>query len=56
MSRHDQRSTRLRHRPSRAVPSLIAGILLLAAGVALAWLSHHPAGQRHVAHPAAGTT
>ncbi len=39
MSRHDQRSTRLRHRPSRAVPALIAGILLLAAGIALVWLT-----------------
>ena len=39
MSRHDKRSTRLRHRPSRAVPALIAGTLLLAAGVALVWLS-----------------
>ena len=39
MSRHDQRSTRLRHRPSRAVPALIAGTLLSAAGVALVWLS-----------------
>lgn len=39
MSRHDQRSTRLRHRPSRAVPALIAGTVLLAAGVALVWLS-----------------
>ena len=39
MSRHGQRSSRLRHRPSRAVPSLIAGILLLAAGVALVWLA-----------------
>lgn len=39
MSRHDQRSTRLRHRPSRAVPALIAGTLLLAAGAALVWLS-----------------
>ena len=39
MSRYDQRSTRLRHRPSRAVPALIVGIVLLAAGVALVWLS-----------------
>ena len=39
MSRNDQRSMRLRHRPSRAVPALIVGILLLAAGVALAWLA-----------------
>ena len=39
MSRHGQRSTRLRHRPSRAVPALIVGLLLLAAGVALVWLS-----------------
>ena len=39
MSRHNQRSTRLRHRPSRAIPALIAGILLLAAGAALVWLS-----------------
>lgn len=39
MSRHDQRSTRLRHRPSRAIPALIAGIVLLAAGAALVWLS-----------------
>ena len=39
MSRHDQRSTRLRHRPSRAVPALTVGTLLLAAGAALVWLS-----------------
>ena len=39
MSRHDRRPTRLRHRPSRAVPALIAGILLLAVGVALVWLA-----------------
>ncbi|MDN4645190.1 DUF6286 domain-containing protein [Arthrobacter sp. PsM3] len=39
MSRHGQRSSRLRHRPSRAVPSIIAGILLLAAGVGLVWLT-----------------
>lgn len=39
MSRHERRSPRLRHRPSRAVPALIAGILLLAVGTALAWLA-----------------
>jgi multisubunit Na+/H+ antiporter MnhC subunit len=39
MSRRGQRSSRLRHRPSRAVPSIIAGILLLAVGVALVWLT-----------------
>lgn len=39
MSRHGQQSTRLRHRPSRAIPALIVGLLLLAAGVALVWLS-----------------
>ncbi len=39
MSRHDGRSTRLRRRPSRAVPALIVGFLLLAAGVALVWLT-----------------
>lgn len=39
MSRHDGRSTSLRRRPSRAVPALIVGILLLAAGVALVWLT-----------------
>jgi hypothetical protein len=39
MSRDGQQSSRLRHRPSRAIPSLIAGILLLAAGVALVWLA-----------------
>jgi uncharacterized protein YjeT (DUF2065 family) len=39
VSRTDRRSPRLRHRPSRAVPALIAGILLLAAGVALVWLT-----------------
>jgi hypothetical protein len=39
MSGHSHRSARLRHRPSRAVPSLIAGILLLATGVALVWLT-----------------
>lgn len=37
MSRHDGKATPLRHRPSRAVPALILGTLLLAAGVALAW-------------------
>ncbi|MBG0740451.1 hypothetical protein IV500_13775 [Paeniglutamicibacter antarcticus] len=39
MSRHDGRSTSLRRRPSRTVPALIVGILLLAAGVALVWLT-----------------
>jgi hypothetical protein len=39
VSRHERRSPRLRHRPSRAVPALIAGILLLAVGVALVWLA-----------------
>lgn len=39
MSRPGQRSTPLRHRPSRTVPALIAGVLLLAAGVALVWLA-----------------
>lgn len=39
MSRNDGRSNRLRHRPSRAVPALIVGILLLAAGTALTWLA-----------------
>ncbi len=39
MSRPGQRSTRLRHRPSRAIPALIAGTIILAAGVALVWLS-----------------
>ena len=39
MSRRSQRSTSLRHRPSRAVPSIIAGLLLLATGVALVWLA-----------------
>ena len=39
MSRPDRRSTRLRHRPSRAVPALIVGFLLLAAGVTLVWLA-----------------
>ncbi|MET3172794.1 UNVERIFIED_ORG: hypothetical protein ABIB52_000622 [Arthrobacter sp. UYCu721] len=37
MSRHDGKATPLRHRPSRAVPALILGTLLLAAGVALGW-------------------
>ncbi|WP_104044909.1 DUF6286 domain-containing protein [Arthrobacter sp. ZGTC412] len=37
MSRRDGKATPLRHRPSRAVPSLILGTLLLAAGVALVW-------------------
>lgn len=37
MSRHDGKATPLRHRPSRAVPALILGTLLLAAGMALAW-------------------
>ncbi|MBP2385984.1 divalent metal cation (Fe/Co/Zn/Cd) transporter [Paeniglutamicibacter kerguelensis] len=39
MNRHNQRSTSLRHRPSRAVPALIAGTLLLAVGISLAWLA-----------------
>ena len=39
MSRRSQRSTSLRHRPSRAVPSIIAGLLLVATGVALVWLT-----------------
>ncbi|MET1066069.1 MAG: DUF6286 domain-containing protein [Arthrobacter sp.] len=39
MSRHDRRSPSLRHRPSRAVPALIAGTLLLALGIALVWLA-----------------
>jgi hypothetical protein len=39
VSRNERRSPRLRHRPSRAVPALIAGILLLALGVALVWLA-----------------
>lgn len=39
MSRPGQRSTRLRHRPSRAIPALIAGTIILAAGVGLVWLS-----------------
>ncbi|MBT2586538.1 DUF6286 domain-containing protein [Arthrobacter sp. ISL-95] len=37
MSRHDGKVTPLRHRPSRAIPALILGTLLLAAGVALVW-------------------
>ncbi|HEY8699787.1 MAG TPA: DUF6286 domain-containing protein [Arthrobacter sp.] len=37
MSRHNGKATPLRHRPSRAVPALILGTLLLAAGVALVW-------------------
>ena len=37
MSRHDGKAAPLRHRPSRAVPALILGTLLLAAGVALGW-------------------
>jgi hypothetical protein len=37
MSRHGGKAIPLRHRPSRAVPALILGTLLLAAGVALAW-------------------
>ncbi len=39
MSRHDGRSTSLRRRPSRTVPALIVGILLLATGVVLVWLT-----------------
>ncbi|MET3810415.1 DUF6286 domain-containing protein [Arthrobacter sp. UYEF3] len=39
MSRNNGRSTPLRRRPSRTVPALIVGILLLAAGVALVWLT-----------------
>lgn len=39
MSRGQARSTRLRRRPSRTVPALAVGILLLAAGTASAWLA-----------------
>ena len=39
MSRTDGRSSPLRRRPSRAVPAMIVGVLLLAAAVALFWLS-----------------
>lgn len=39
MSRNAGRSSRLRRRPSRTVPALIVGCLLLAAAVALVWLS-----------------
>ncbi|MCB5275336.1 hypothetical protein BJG92_02884 [Arthrobacter sp. SO5] len=39
MSRNDGQSTPLRRRPSRTVPASIVGILLLAAGVALVWLT-----------------
>ncbi|PYI65712.1 hypothetical protein CVV68_16845 [Arthrobacter livingstonensis] len=39
MSRHNERSTRLRHRPSRTVPALIVSLVLLALSVALVWLS-----------------
>ncbi|MET3720912.1 MULTISPECIES: DUF6286 domain-containing protein [unclassified Arthrobacter] len=39
MSRNNGQSTRLRRRPSRTVPASIVGILLLAAGVALVWLT-----------------
>jgi Family of unknown function (DUF6286) len=39
MSRHDKKATPLRHRPSRAVPALILGLLLLASGVGLVWAS-----------------
>ena len=37
MSRHDGKGAPLRHRPSRAVPALILGTLLLAAGAVLVW-------------------
>lgn len=39
MSRRDRRSTRLRRRSARTVPALLVGILLLAIGIGLAWLS-----------------
>ena len=39
MSRNNGRSTRLRRRPSRTIPALVAGILLLAISVGLAWVS-----------------
>ena len=39
MSRNDGRSSRLRRRPSRTVPAIVVGIVLLAASVALAWAS-----------------
>ncbi|MEO8220929.1 MAG: DUF6286 domain-containing protein [Specibacter sp.] len=39
MSRNDGRSTRLRRRPSRTIPALVAGILLLAISVGLVWVS-----------------
>lgn len=37
MSRRHGKAAPLRHRPSRAVPALILGTLLLAAGVGLVW-------------------
>ena len=39
MSRNDGLSSRLRRRPSRTVPAIVVGIVLLAASVALAWAS-----------------
>jgi Family of unknown function (DUF6286) len=39
MSRTDARSTPLRHRPSRAIPALIIGLLMLGAGITLTWIS-----------------
>lgn len=39
MSRNDGLSNRIRRRPSRTVPALITGFLLLASAVFLAWLA-----------------
>lgn len=39
MSRNDGLSNRLRRRPSRTIPALITGFLLLASSVFLAWLA-----------------
>ncbi|ALE06255.1 hypothetical protein AL755_13620 [Arthrobacter sp. ERGS1:01] len=39
MSRPDQYSSRLRHRPSRTIPALIAALVFLGLGVALLWLT-----------------
>lgn len=38
MSRSNGRSSRLRRRPSRAIPALIVSILLLATAVAVVWI------------------
>lgn len=39
MSRNQGHSTPLRHRPNRTIPAFLVGLLMLATGVALVWLT-----------------